>query len=62
MKINVTLLLCMLCFSSISQNTSPNWCGQHLLQEKLLKSPVYQKLHLKEQAHLDSLTNLYSWK
>ena len=48
MKIHVTLLLCMLCFSSISQNTSPNWCGQHLLQEKLLKSPVYKKQHEKE--------------
>ena len=60
MKIHVTLLLCMLSFSSISQNTSPNWCGQHLLQEKLLKSPVYKNQHEKEQRYLDSLTKLYN--
>ena len=58
MKIHVTLLLLALCFVSIS--TSPNWCGQHLLQEKLLKSPVYKKQHEKEQRYLDSLTKLYN--
>ena len=60
MKIHVTFLFFMLCFLGISQNLSPNWCGQHLLQEKLLKSPVFKNQHEKEQRYLDSLTKLYN--
>ena len=50
----------MLCFLGISQNSPPNWCGQHLLKEKLLKSPVFKNQHEKEQRYLDSLTKLYN--
>ena len=35
-------------------------CGQHLLQEKLLKSPVFKNQNEKEQRYLDSHTKLYN--
>ena len=47
-------------FICVHTQVSPIWCGQQVLQDKLLKSSAYQKLHLKEQTYLDSLTNLYS--
>ena len=60
MKKIFTIFLFVQCLLiSVHTQISPLWCGQQVLQDKLMQNNAYQKLHLKEQSLLDSLTQLY---
>ena len=60
MKKILTIFLFVQClFISVHTQISPLWCGQQVLQDKLMQNNAYQKLHLKEQSLLDSLTQLH---
>ena len=60
MKKIFTIFLFVQCLLiSVHTQISPLWCGQQALQDKLMQNNAYQKLHLKEQSLLNSLTQLY---
>ncbi len=50
----------VLCFfNTTNSQVSTIWCGQQVLQDKLLQNSAFQKMHLQEQRLLDSLTQRY---
>ena len=58
-KIFIIFLFVQCLLISVHTQISPLWCGQQALQDKLMQNNAYQKLHLKEQSLLNSLTQLY---